>query len=113
MPQYDVINSMTGITVTAGADSSGHNISMTKMWETGKLMVFFNGTMMTDAQARQILASNGCTIDTAYTGTNPDYLDYSITIPADKTPPQMEAIFSAMPGVRSAGMLLYNCPCPI
>ena len=111
IPQYDVDNSMTGITVTAGVDSAGHNLGVIKRWAPGELMVFFDATV-TDAQARQIIASYGCTITTAYTN-NPAFLSYYLTIPADKTPPQMEAVFSALPGVRSAGRESYGCGCPI
>ena len=110
IPQYDVDNSMKNITVTAGTDTAGHDLIEIRFWVPGKLEISFKNTV-TAAQARQILADYGCTIDTAFE-TNPDFLFYFVTIPADKTPPQMEVIMKSAPGVDIPFREQYGCACP-
>jgi hypothetical protein len=109
-PQYDVDNSMQNITVTAGADTANQDLIKFKWWAPGKLEVSFKDTV-TDAQARVILASYGCTIDIAYTN-NPAFLFYFISIPYNKTPPQMVTILNADPAVNVSSVESYACACP-
>lgn len=110
IPQYDVDNSLQNITVTAGADTTNQNLTRLLMWAPGKLEVSFKNTV-TDAQARQILASYGCTVDIAFTN-NPNFLFYFVSITTDSTPPQMEAIMNANPSVNVSSVESYGCACP-
>jgi len=111
IPDYDVDNSMQYITVTAGTNTANQNLTRTILWEPGEVWVWFINSGLTDAQARQIIASFGCTVVTPYTN-NPNYMSYVVTIPAGKTPPEMETIISTNPSVSGAYRLSYACACP-
>jgi hypothetical protein len=113
IPHFDVDYSMQTITVRAQVESAEHNLTRSMDWAPGKLIINFNPGVQRQ-QCEGIIEAFSCSIDSyAYYfdfNSNTIYA-YTVTIPDNKTPVEMQEVFSSVAQVANSFFEAYFSSC--
>lgn len=117
VPGY-AVSTLSSIVVTAGAESSGNNLTSTYLYHAGEILIYFNSGLNASDETAYI-AGLGATVvfNNQYiitAGTPPVLGDeYLIQLPAGAMPLDAVTQVQANPMVNMATVFNYYCLCPI